>query len=66
MGNKNGLGLDEIEYTSMGEFEVILTRGYWLGIYPVTQCQWQVVMDSNPSHFKDRNKPVEMIDWLDA
>ncbi|MBC7870705.1 MAG: SUMF1/EgtB/PvdO family nonheme iron enzyme, partial [Chitinophagaceae bacterium] len=49
-----------------GEFEVIFSRGYWLGVYPVTQCQWQAVMGTNPSHFKGANQPVETISWYDA
>lgn len=29
-----------------------LTKGFWLGKYPVTQNQWQSVMGRNPSYFK--------------
>jgi formylglycine-generating enzyme required for sulfatase activity len=31
---------------------VRLTKGFWLGKYEVTQDQWQAVMESNPSYFK--------------
>src|SRR5262245_56373277 len=30
---------------------VTLTRGFWLGIYPVTQGQWHTIMGNNPSSF---------------
>ena len=32
---------------------VRLTRGFWMGKYEVTQAQWQAVMGSNPSRFKN-------------
>ncbi len=33
------------------QHRVTLTKGYWLGKYPVTQRQWQDLMGHNPSHF---------------
>ncbi len=39
---------------------------FYLGKYPVTQAQWEAVMGNNPSHFKGKNRPVEMISWDDA
>jgi formylglycine-generating enzyme required for sulfatase activity len=51
---------DEVQH------RVTLTRGFWLGIYPVTQAQWQLVMGSNPSLFKGDNRPVEMVSWDDC
>jgi len=53
-----------------GEFKVVLTRGFWLGIYPITRCQWESVMGGVP--FKDfhiplnDNMPVTGISWYDA
>jgi formylglycine-generating enzyme required for sulfatase activity len=37
-----------------------------MGKYPVTQAQWQAVMDNNPSHFKGENHPVENVLWKNA
>ena len=34
--------------------------------YPTTQKMWIEVMESNPSQFKDDNKPVECITWWQA
>jgi formylglycine-generating enzyme required for sulfatase activity len=47
---------------------VRLSKGYWLGKYPVTQGQWQALMGNNPSHFKDSglNAPVESVSWNEA
>jgi formylglycine-generating enzyme required for sulfatase activity len=45
---------------------VRITRGFWLGKYPVTQAQWEAVMGSNPSHFKGPDRPVERVSWDEA
>ncbi len=39
---------------------------FFLGKYPITQAQWQMVMETNPSHFKGANFPVENVSWHDA
>jgi len=47
--------------------QVTLTRGFWIGKYPVTQAQYQAVMGNNPSHFGGRpNNPVESVNWHNA
>lgn len=39
-------------------------KGFWIGKYPVTQEQWRMVMNHNPSHFvKTPYHPVEQISW---
>jgi len=34
--------------------------------YEVTQGQWQRVMGENPSRFRDPQRPVERVSWLDV
>jgi formylglycine-generating enzyme required for sulfatase activity len=47
--------------------DVTLTRGFWIGRFPVTQAQYQAVMGYNPSRFSIRpNNPVESVNWFDA
>jgi formylglycine-generating enzyme required for sulfatase activity len=47
--------------------EVEISRGFWLGKYPVTQGQWEAVMGNNPSKFKrGDNYPVERVRWDDT
>jgi len=46
--------------------QVILTKGFYLGKYEVTQEQYEKVMGSNPSQFKGDKLPVEMVNWNDA
>ncbi len=59
--------------------EVEITRPFWLGVYEVTQDQYQKVMEANPSNFAEtgagkdkvmglitRDFPVEMVSWNEA
>jgi len=49
------------------QHNVTLTKGFYMGVYPVTQEQWQAVMGDNPSHFKvEHNLPVEQVSWNDC
>jgi uncharacterized protein (TIGR02996 family) len=68
-----GRGPDE------GVHEVKISRAFYLGVFPVTQQQWEEVEGDNPSHFAasgggrssvrnldTRNFPVEDITWHNA
>jgi formylglycine-generating enzyme required for sulfatase activity len=55
------------------QHEVTISRDYYLGVYEVTQAQYEKVMGKNPSHFQGaivRNEnadlPVENVSWDDA
>jgi formylglycine-generating enzyme required for sulfatase activity/WD40 repeat protein/serine/threonine protein kinase len=66
----------------VGETEVEFKEDFYLGVYAVTQAEWEQVMGSNPSHFsrdgggKDDVKdvsdadlkrfPVECVSWDDT
>jgi sulfatase modifying factor 1 len=41
------------------QHRVTLTKGFWLGVTPVTQAQWQAVLGSNPSHFQGDDRLAE-------
>jgi formylglycine-generating enzyme required for sulfatase activity len=52
---------------------VTISRGFWMGKYPVTQGEYLAVMGSKPSYFstnngyaEDLSRPVETVDWYDA
>jgi formylglycine-generating enzyme required for sulfatase activity len=45
---------------------VRISRPYYLGIYEVTQAEWEAVMGQNPSRFKGRDRPVEQVSWDDV
>ena len=48
------------------QHRVTLTKAFWLGRTTVTQAQWRAVMESNPSHIKGEDLPVECVSWDDA
>jgi formylglycine-generating enzyme required for sulfatase activity len=49
------------------QHKVTLTKGFYMGVYTVTQEQWQGVMGNNPSNFKgEKNLPVEQVSWDDC
>ena len=46
---------------------VVISRGFWMGKFEVTQAEYLPVLGSNPSKFKeDPNQPVESVTWSDA
>ena len=61
-----GYSPDPNFFKSDDSFEVTLSKGYWLGKFPVTQAQWFALMEDNPSYFQGQNLPVENISWHEA
>jgi formylglycine-generating enzyme required for sulfatase activity len=46
---------------------VTITRGFYMGVYPVSQAEWKKVMDGDdPSNFKGDDLPVENVSWDDC
>lgn len=48
------------------QFEVTLSKGFWLQQTELTQEQYETLMGVNPSNFKGKTNPVESVDWNDA
>jgi formylglycine-generating enzyme required for sulfatase activity len=48
------------------QHEVTITKPYYLGKYEVTQEQYARVMGKEPSQFKGRGLPVEIVSWDNA
>ena len=51
--------------------EVTISRGFWLGIFPVTQEEWKTVAEGEglkvaPSFFRGNRLPVEQVSWNDC
>jgi formylglycine-generating enzyme required for sulfatase activity len=48
--------------------EVTISKPFYVGRFPVTQAQYQVVTGGNPSYFQDGDldRPVEQVSWDDA
>lgn len=64
MGSPN----DEIGHANGEKLRTVtVSKGFFMGIYTVTQEEWQAVMGVNPSQFKgDKKLPVEMVSWDDC
>ncbi|MDR3334180.1 MAG: formylglycine-generating enzyme family protein [Treponema sp.] len=50
---------DEIEHQ-------VMMSGFYMGRYEVTQEEYEALMGTNPSEFKDPELPVERVSWFDA
>src|SRR5947209_3442846 len=53
------------------QHEVTISGAFYLGVYPVTQQEYQAVLGTNPSAFHAGNgggprHPVEYVSWEDA
>jgi formylglycine-generating enzyme required for sulfatase activity len=46
--------------------EVVITKGFYIGKYEVTQAQFKTVTGVNRSTFKGDTRPVEEVSWGDA
>ncbi len=46
--------------------KVVITKPFYMGIYPVTQAQYKVITVRNPSDFKGDSNPVEQVSWDEA
>ncbi len=60
--DKNSLAWEE-------PYHLVTLPSFYISKYPVTQAQWQAVMNTNPSFFQqfpNVNLPVEQVSWYDA
>jgi len=62
-GRKRG---DRGRGTASGALLEVAGIGRRLVAHPVTQAQWKTVMQTEPSHFKGPNKPVEQVSYSDC
>jgi len=44
----------------------VTISSFYMGMYPVTQKEYEEVMGTNPSNFRGDNLPVEMVSWFNA
>ena len=42
---------------------VTISKPFYMGVFQVTQKQYQLVMGSNPSYYKGDKRPVEEVSW---
>jgi len=48
------------------QHEVTISKPFYMGVFEVTQEQYEQVMGNNPSSFKGAKNPVEAVFWDDA
>jgi formylglycine-generating enzyme required for sulfatase activity len=46
--------------------KVTISKPFYMGRYEVTQMQWEIIMQNNPSQFKHPNNPVENVTFEDV
>ena len=44
---------------------VTISKPFYLGVFEVTQKQWQLVMGTTPSHYRGDTRPVEYVSYDD-
>jgi len=45
---------------------LVRVAAFYMGKYPVTQAQYEIIMGSNPAYFQGGDRPVETVSWHDA
>jgi Sulfatase-modifying factor enzyme 1 len=61
------LSRDARDLTNDAGVEMIyLPAGWWAGRFEITQQQYESLMNTNPSVFKDPYRPVECVSWNEA
>ena len=48
------------------QHEVTISKPFYMGVFEVTQEQYEQIMGVNPSRFKGATNPVETVSWDDA
>ena len=58
---------DELGHNWYGNYEalhkVTLTKPFYIGVFEITQKQWQLVMGNTPSNYKGDARPVEKVSY---
>lgn len=49
--------------SNSGLHPVTLTADFWIGVFEMTQRQWQIVMGTNPASTKADMRPVELVSY---
>ena len=56
-------------YSDETQHAVTLSKSYYIGVFEVTQRQWELVMGNNPSYFTNdtcyATRPVEQVSYFD-
>ena len=50
-------------YKMNGSYDVTISKPFYMGVFEVTQKQYQLVTGSNPASYKGDARPVEQVSW---
>lgn len=50
-------------YKMNGSYDVTISQPFYMGVFEVTQKQYQLVTGSNPASYKGDARPVEYVSW---
>jgi formylglycine-generating enzyme required for sulfatase activity len=60
---------DDLGISDLGLHQVTLTKDFYIGVFEVTQRQWELVMGNRPSYFNNSSyyasRPVEKVSYYD-
>ena len=56
-------GNDDSPWTYETLHHVSITKPFYIGVFEITQKQWQLVMDDTPSQYKGDVRPVERVSY---
>lgn len=45
------------------QHHIVISRGFWMGKYEITQAQWVAFIGCNPSYYDGANLPVEQVPY---
>ena len=51
------------KFKMCGQYDVTLTKPYYIGVFEVTQKQYELMTGDNPSYAKNDMRPVEKVSW---
>ncbi len=59
---------DEPERLEETRHRVTLTKGFWMGVHPVTETRWQAVLGHSPyaGNFRGKDLPMLQVSWDDG
>jgi formylglycine-generating enzyme required for sulfatase activity len=63
---KFSMGTNDGDDSERPKHIVTISKAFAVGIYEVTQAEWQSVMGANPGQNEDDQYPVENVSWDDA
>ena len=60
--------MDDVDYDGdrprvVGSYKVSITKPYYIGVFEVTQKQYELVTGQNPSRYRGDARPVERVSW---